>query len=76
MVQVVEWLAQATGEELCTSSGVRRFGKHSWRSTGAVVLAAFGLELWKIQLLERWASAQVLHYARLAPLTGLTAQVK
>ena len=76
MVQVVEWLAQATGEALCTAGGTRRFGKHSWRSTGAVVLAALGLELWKIQLLARWASAQILHYARLAPLTGLTAQVR
>ena len=50
------------------SDGVNIFGKHSWRATGAVYLSALGIELAKISLLARWASALIVHYARIAPL--------
>ena len=39
-------------------------------------MSILGLELCKIQLLARWAWPVVLHYARLAPLEGITRQVK
>ena len=76
MQELVELLASLTGEALFHPSGLRRFGRHAWKSTGTVELAALNLELWKIQLLARWASPLILHYARLAPLAGITQQVK
>lgn len=75
MVALVEYLAEQTGEAIISPSGHRKFGKHSWRSTGAVYLSSLGLELFKLQLLARWSSAIVLHYARTAPLAELTTSV-
>ena len=76
MVKTVEFLADKTGQPLKTKSGVNRFGKHSWRSTGAVWLTAMRLEMFRIQLLARWSHRVIIYYARLAPLTGLTEHVK
>ena len=39
-------------------------------------LAGMRLDLFRIQLLARWASAIVLHYARLAPLKDITEHVR
>ena len=72
----VDELAKLAGPPLALPSGVRRFGKHSFRSTGAVLLARLGIDIFKIQLLARWASPVVLHYARDAPMETITAQVK
>ena len=76
MLALIEHLAYLAGEPLYTPAGQRRFGRHSWRSTGAVYLAAKRVELLRIQLLARWSSPIILHYARLAPLTGLTEHLK
>ena len=38
MIALVDALAVASGEEVTNSDGMRRFGRHSWRSTGAVWL--------------------------------------
>ena len=43
---------------------------------GAVFLTALKVELYRIQLLARWQSPVIMHYARLAPLKSLTDQVK
>ena len=75
MVALVEHFAAALGEALTSPSGGRRFGKHTWRATGAVYLSSLQLELFKIQLLARWSSPIILHYARSAPLVGMTAHV-
>ena len=66
MAGLVEEIATRLGEPLTTSSGQRRYGKHSWRATGARYLASLQLEVYKIQLLARWLSPIVLHYVRLA----------
>ena len=76
MLALVEWIATAIGEPLKTKAGARRYGKHSWRSTGAVWLTSQRVELFRVQLLARWASSVIVHYARLAPLHGLTEHVK
>ena len=67
-VKLVEKIAMMTGERTLTAEGRNRYGKHSWRSTGAVFLTFIGLEVMKIQLLARWGSPIITHYTRLAPL--------
>ena len=68
VVDFIEFIASLLGEPLYSKGGIRRFGKHSFRSTGAVHLAEMGLEIAKIQLLGRWLCNIVLHYCWLAPL--------
>ena len=55
---------------------MRRFGKHSFRSTGAVHLSEMGLEVAKIQLLGRWMCMVVLRYCRDAPLKTTAQEYK
>ena len=76
MLLLIEQLARALGEHILTAAGQKRFDRHSWRSTGAVWLAGTRLYLYRIQLIARWASAMVLHYARLAPLKDITERVR
>ena len=70
---LIEAIAVLIGEALCTGKGVRRFGKQSWRSTGAVFLSCIGIEVIKIQTLARWCSPVVTHYTRLDHFTTITA---
>ena len=72
MIAVIELLATMIGEEIHTPDGRKRFGKHSWRSTGAVFLTSLGVEVFKVQLMARWSSPVVTHYTRLAPLKAIT----
>ena len=69
VLDFIELLAAMLGLPLMDKNGVKKFGKHSFRSTGAVHLAEMGLEVSKIQLIGRWLCGIVLHYCRLAPLT-------
>ena len=68
VVKLIEYIATLLGDVLTLKGGVRRYGKHSWRATGAVYFAALGLNMHKIGMLARWASPIILHYARVAPL--------
>ena len=72
MVQLVELIATRQGQALRTADGAMRFGGHSWRATGAVYLSSMGINMHKIALLARWASAVITHYTRIAPLNSLT----
>ena len=76
IVALVDELATRSGESLVTPDGQRRYGKHSFRSTGAVYLSSLGIELLKIQMLARWASPIITHYTRLAPLRSITNDFK
>ena len=76
MVQLVELIASRQGQALKTADGVTRFGGHSWRATGAVYLSSIGINMHKIALLARWASAVITHYTRIAPLRSLTEDFK
>ena len=76
MLELIELLATMLGEDLYSKEGRRKYGKHSWRSTGAVFLAGIGVDLLKIQLMARWSSEVITHYSRLAPLKAITADFK
>ena len=76
VVKLIEYIATQLGKVLVLKGGVRRYGKHSWRATGAVYFAALGLNMHKIGMLARWASPILLHYARVAPLKTLTDDFK
>ena len=76
MLALVEAIAVRVGEPLVTKAGTNRFGKHSWRATGAVYLTSLRMELFRIQLMARWSSPVIMRYARLSPLTDITDHVK
>ena len=73
VVASLERVATALGEPLLDAHGVRRFGGHSLRVTGARTLAALGVSLALIQLMARWSSDVVLRYVAEAPLATMTA---
>ena len=80
MVLTLESLASMLHEPLYTEAGVRRFGGHTPRVTGAQALAALGIEVAKIQILARRSSDAIMRYVAEAPLAtlrhdlGLTSQ--
>ena len=76
MLALIEELATMLGMPLVDKHGRRIYGKHSWRAAGAVYLTRIGLQVYKIQLLARWASPLITHYARLAPLKTLSTEMK
>ena len=73
VVAGLEHVATALGEPLLDAHGVRRFGGHRLRVTGARTLAALGVSLALIQLMARWSSDVVLRYVAEAPLATMTA---
>ena len=77
MIALVDELAARTGEAVTNADGLRRFGRHSWRSTGAVWLTGtMGIEVLKVQMMARWSSPVVTHYTRLAPLKAITSDFR
>jgi hypothetical protein len=75
-VETIIALARLCGEPAVDADGVSRFGGHSWRTSGAQLLAGIGLELTKIEILARWISPMLRRYARQAPLNTLAADYK
>ena len=76
VVLSLEHVATLIGEPLVDISGIRRFGGHSLRVTGARTMAALGIELVLIQLMARWSSDVVLRYVADAPLASITASYR
>ena len=76
MQEFVEHLAVMTGEPIYNANGVKNVGRHTWRGMGAIYFSERNLEIYKIQLLARWASPVILHYARAAPLRNITEAVR
>ena len=76
MICLIEELAQRLGEELRNKAGKSRYGKHTWRATGAVHLGGCGLDVNKIALMGRWFCAVVLHYTRMSPITNIARDFK
>ena len=77
MIALVDELAVRSGESVTNADGLRRFGRHSWRSTGAVWLTGtMGIEVLKVQMMARWSSPVVTHYTRLAPLKAITSDFR
>lgn len=52
--------------------GRRGLGGHLLRLAGLQLLASSGLRLYQVELMARWKSSMILHYAQTAPLTGIT----
>ena len=71
VVQSFEAIASALDEPLYTPDGVRRYGGHSARVTGAQSLAAHGVEVLKIRILARHSSDAIMRYVADAPLKAL-----
>ena len=76
MVQLIIEVALLCGEPLKNKAGQNRFGKHSWRATGAVHLAECGVEIAKITLIGRWHCSIVLLYTRTAPISNIAEDYK
>jgi len=72
VVETFERIASVLGEPLKDEQGRRRFTGHLLRVLGARMLAAAGIELFKIQLLARWKSPIIMRYAAEAPLQAVT----
>lgn len=54
--------------------GSRLLGGHSLRLAGARLLSSSGMRLYQVELMARWKSPMLLHYAQTAPLTKITAE--
>ena len=76
VLEFIEAVAVLMNEPLHTDKGIRRFGKHSFRATGAVFLALMGIAVEKIQLMGRWSCGVVVHYTRTAPLKSIAEDFK
>ena len=72
VVASIEFVANLTGEALTVSGGVRRFGGHSLRVTGARLTAGISISVVLIQLMARWSSDVVLLHIAEAPLQGMS----
>jgi integrase len=70
VVDTIVAMARHLGLAEFAQSGAPRFTGHSFRVTGAMWLAASGIDVWRIQLHGRWGSSTVLRYVRLAPLAS------
>ena len=64
-------LFRSLGQPLFGPTGIRLFGGHSPRVTGAQALAAAGVEINKIRILARHSGETILRYVAEAPLKSL-----
>ena len=76
VTQSLEVVASSLGLPLRDVHGVRRFGGHTMRVSGARHLAVLGFDLLTIQLMARWASVVVLRYVSESPLVAVTDRYK
>jgi hypothetical protein len=75
VVSTFEAIGTLLGQPLFGESGVRAFGGHSARVTGAQTLAAVGVEINKIRILARHSGEAILRYVADAPLKSLRADL-
>ena len=71
MIDLILEIANYFNEPLVNKMGQSRFGKHSWRATGAVFLGEAGVEIQKIMMIGRWHCNVVLLYTRNAPISDI-----
>ena len=69
MVETFEALATQCGDSLRTANGIRKFGGHIARVTGAQALTGCGIDVEKVKILARHSSDAMYRYVREAPLT-------
>jgi hypothetical protein len=70
-VESFEAIGTRCGQPLVSEKGVRLFGGHTPRVTGAQLLAALGIEVMKIRIMARHSGEQILRYVAEAPLRTL-----
>lgn len=75
VVATFEAIGSLLGQPLLGVSGIRLFGGHTARVTGAQALAALGVEINKIRILARHSGDTILRYVVDAPLKSLTADL-
>ncbi len=71
VVLTFEAIGALLGQPLVSDTGVRMFGGHSARVTGAQALASFGVDINKIRILARHSGETILRYVADAPLASL-----
>ena len=71
MLSTFEALGNMCGQPTLTETGVRAFGGHSARVTGAQTFAALGLEINKVRLMARHSGDTIMRYVADAPLRSL-----
>jgi hypothetical protein len=75
VVSTFEALGAMLGQPLVSETGIRTFGGHSARVTGAQALAAVGVEINKIRILARHSGEAILRYVADSPLKSLRADL-
>eukprot|EP00435_Cladocopium_sp_Y103_P041955 s490_g11.t1 len=75
MVDTLEMMHQQVGLTSTDEDGHRQIGGHSLRLAGSRMLASAGLHVYQIELMARWRSPMLLHYAQTAPLTRITEEL-
>ena len=68
MVRTFEVIGEKLGQLLTSTAGLRLFGGHSPRVTGAQLFAAMGVEVTKIRIVARHSGDAILRYVAEAPL--------
>ena len=71
VVLTFEALGVKCGQPILTETGVRAFGGHTARVTGAQTFAALGLEINKVRLMARHSGETIMRYVADAPLRSL-----
>eukprot|EP00435_Cladocopium_sp_Y103_P032900 s3225_g8.t1 len=72
VVDSFEHVHAALGLPVRDEDGHRLLGGHSMRLAGARVLSSSGMHLYQIELMARWRSQMLIHYAQTAPLCKIT----
>lgn len=72
VVDTLERFHELAGAPTLDEDGHRQLGGHSLRLAGSRLLASAGLHLYQIELMARWKSPMILHYAQTAPLARIT----
>ena len=71
VIETFEAIGSTIGQLLHNAEGLRLFGGHTPRVTGAQAFAALGIEVNKIRILARHSGDTILRYVSDAPLKSL-----
>lgn len=72
VVDTFEHIHTRLGIRCHDEDGMRHLGGHSMRLAGARLLSASGMHLYQVELMARWKSPMLIHYAQTAPLAKIT----
>jgi hypothetical protein len=75
IVSTFEGLAVKCDQPLLSPAGLRLFGGHSARVTGAQSLAALGIDVQKLRILARHSGDAILRYVGESPLKTMTSDL-